>query len=432
MSTPSIISHGASLAAALALSLAAAPAEAQPIERFLSLAPRALEVRESALSVQQRSDEAQQALGRLLPSLSTRAGYTYNQNEVAVSLPNGTSSPTQFTITPHNQVELSVSVDVPLVDVAGWMRLDAARATRDASERRTELTLEQAQRSIARSYCQWVGASALQRAAQRALEVAQRSLDRARARQQSGAALELDVARAASDVARAQQSLADATLTTQTAARALESLTGLAATSAGLQADSLAREAPLDQWERSASRASSVRQAEADARAQRAQSRAAWWALSPTLNASANERITNAAGFGQPASFSAGVSLSWRIDVTSVANARASDAASATATIRLERALQSARDEIHSAWWQVDAGIARAIASRSRLDAARRATSSARARMAQGTGNEHDVLLAERDEFDAEVSVIQADADLAFARISLRIAAGRALEGGAR
>lgn len=429
MSTTSIIPSSL----ALGLWLAASSASAQPIERFLERAPRSLDVRESALAAQQRAEEQLQATGRLLPSLSARAGYTYNQYEVGLALPTGTSAPpTQITITPHHQVDLTVTVDVPLVDVAGWMRVDAARATREAADTRAQLTLEQAQRAIARSYCQWIGATALQRSAERALEVAQRSLDRVRARQQSGAAVELDVARAASELARAQQTLADATLSAQTAARALESLTGLAPSAAPPLPESLVRESAIESWEASASGTASVRQATAEARAQRAQSRAAWWALSPTLNASASERVTNAAGFGQPATFSAGVSLSWRLDATSVANARANHAASAIAEVRLERALQQSRDEIHTAWWQVDAGIARANAARSRLESARRGTLSARARLAQGAGDEHDVLLAERDEFDADIAVIQANADLAYARVALRIAAGRALDGGAR
>ncbi len=421
------------LFALCAASGAPSVATAQPIERFLERAPRALDVRESALVAQQRADEQWQSIGRLLPSLSARAGYTHNQFEVGVSLPSGSSAaPTQITITPYNQVDLSVTVDVPLVDVAGWARVDAARASRDAAERRAQLTVEQAQRSIARSYFQWVGASALQRSAQRAADVAQRSLDRVRARLQSGAATELDVARAASDLARAQQTLADAVLVTQTSARALESLTGLAPSAAPALSDPLNAESSIEAWEANATETASVRQAIAEARAQRAQSRAAWWALSPTLNASATERITNAAGFGQPATFSAGVSLAWRIDATSVASARSSEAASAIADVRVERAVQQARDEIHSSWWQVRAGIARATASRARVDATRRATAAARARLAQGAGNEFDVLVAERDEFEADVAVTQADADLAYARVALRVAAGRAVHGGAR
>lgn len=420
------------IGALLALSALPRTATAQPLSHFLRNASTSLDARESVLLAQQRADEQWQVTGRLLPSLTARAGYTFNQFEVGVTIPTGASTNTQATITPRHQADLTVTLDVPLVDPAGWARVDAARASREASQVRVRATSEDVLRAVARSYFQWAAAGALVRSSERALLVAQRSLDRVRARLQAGGAVELDVARASSEVARAQQTVADAMLARQTAARSLESLTQIAPREPVMPPASLEQESPLPSWEALASQTTSVRQATLEARAQHAQSRAAWLGLSPTVNASATERVTNATGFGPPATFAAGVSVSWRIDVTSVANARAASAASAIADVRLERALQNARDQIHSAWWQVNVGVARVRASRARLESAQRATSSARARLAQGAGNEHDVLLAERDEFDAEVAGIQADADLAFARVALRIAAGQPLEGGAQ
>ncbi|MFO0558212.1 MAG: TolC family protein [Polyangiales bacterium] len=410
----------------------ASTVRAQPVERFVeAAASSAVDVRESELSAQSRREDEWQALGRLLPSLSARAAYTRNQHEVSLTLPTGASSSNTITITPHDQVEASVTLDVPLVDPAGWARVRAARSSTDAARARIAVSLTDAQRSAARSYFQWAGALALVDSARAALTVAQRSLDRARARQAQGAAVALDVHRARAEIARAEQSLIDAQLSAETAARSLETLSGLRPSQPALGQATLDEEAPLAQWLTLASQTPAVQQAFAEERAARAQSNAAWWALSPTINATATERVTNAAGFGQPANLAAGFSLSWRLDATSIANARASATSTAIAGVRVERAIARARDEIHSAWWQVHSGIARATAARARLDASAIATQSALARLAQGGATEFEVLTAQRDEFDARSSVIQADAELAYARVALRIAAGRATPGGA-
>ncbi len=438
MSTSSkITGHGRAplvgAAAGLALSLSGLrAADAQPIERFLAAAQRSTDVREGELVARQRADESTQALGRLLPSLSARGAYTFNQFEVGVTLPTSGAA-NQITITPRNQVDLTVSVDVPLVDVAAWARLDAARQSEAASQVRVRATLDDVSRSVARSYFQWVGASALVTASERALDVATRSIERLRARNAAGAALVLDIQRAEAEAARARLTLADARLTVATAARALATATGITPTVAPTLGDNLRDEAPLAQWEQDALGTPSVRAAITEARAAGAQARASWWSLAPTVNATAGERITNAAGFGQPATFTAGVAVNWRIDVTAVASARAAESVRSVAELRVARAISAARDQVHSAWWQVRTGIERARAARAQLAASEAAASAARERLARGAGTDFDVLAAERDAFSAEVSRVQADADLSFARISLRLSAGRPLvEGGAR
>ncbi len=438
MSTPSRTSPTSRRAAlgataGLALWLGSGPAQAQSIERFLAAAARGTDVRESEASARQRGDERAQALGRLLPSLSARGAYTFNQFEVGVALPSASGAANQITITPRHQADLTVTVEVPLIDVAGWARLDAARQSESASHVRARATLEDARRSVARSYFQWVGASALVASSERALAVATRTVERLRARSEAGAALALDVQRAEAEAARARLTLADARLTVETAARALATATGITPSAAPPLADDLRDEAPLVQWEQECQSTPSVRAAVSEARAANAQARAAWWSLAPTVNATASERVTNAAGFGQPATFTAGVAINWRVDVSAAAAARAGESARESAELRVERALTAARDQVHSAWWQVRSGIERARAARAQHAASEAAASAARDRLQRGTATDFDVLTAERDAFSAEVSRVQAEADLSFARISLRISAGRApTEGAAR
>jgi outer membrane protein TolC len=84
---------------------------------------------------------------------------------------------------------------------------------------------------------------------------------------------------------------------------------------------------------------------------------------------------------------------------------------------------------VSTAWNQVRAGIPRARAARAEEAASEGAARTARERLSTGAGTELEALLAERDAFSARVSRVQADADLGYARVLLRIAAARRIEG---
>ncbi|MDP3279102.1 MAG: TolC family protein [Deltaproteobacteria bacterium] len=422
----------------IAASLFALPtsSDAQPLSSFLRAAiTHSPDQRESEAITRQRTEERLQALGRLLPSLSARAGYTRNQVQVSVTLPPETGSTTtrQAIITPYDQVELSVTLDVPVLDLGALARLDAARMSEEGAQDRARGSRDELRRSVTRSYFQWVGAAALQRASERALVVSTQSVERLRARLSAGSATQLDVLRAEAEQARAQQSVAESMLTTMSAARALASSTGITPAAQPPTLDvSLDDVGELSQWEDGAQQSPAIRAAEADVRVANAQSRAAWMALAPTLNATATERVTNAAGFGVPATFSAGVNLQWRLDVSAIAAARASSVARTVADERVRRAEITARDQVHSAWLSARVGIERARAARAQVLASEAAAAAARERLTSGTATELEVLQADRDALSANVSKIQTDADLAYARVALRIASSRlsASEGG--
>jgi outer membrane protein TolC len=76
----------------------------------------------------------------------------------------------------------------------------------------------------------------------------------------------------------------------------------------------------------------------------------------------------------------------------------------------------------------VHAAIDKARSARAGLDASKLAVSIAKQRYEAGTATFLDVVTAERDAFQAEVTRIQVDADLAFARADLRIAGGSSIE----
>jgi len=395
-------------------------AVAQSLDDFLARVPSSAEVREADAVVAQRAGERTQSLGALIPSLSARAGYTRNEVEVAVTIPGGARA----VITPQDQLDASLTVDVPLLDLGAWSRLGAARAALTSAELRRAASVDDVRRSVTRAWFTWVGASALRAASARAVQAAQRSVERAQRRAEAGRGTTLATQRAEADLARAEQDLADADLTADAAARTLRSTTGLdAAAPPPLPEDPLREEPPLPAWERRAGDTPAVRAAESEARGSDATRTAAWMRLVPSLNASATQRWTNAAGFGPEAVWSAGVSLSWRLDLASVGAAQAAVAAELAAHTRADRARRDARDGVFTAWSQVRSGIVRARATRSREVAATAAAESARRRLDEGAGTALDVLLAERDAASAQAARVQSDADLGYARALLRIAA---------
>jgi outer membrane protein TolC len=128
----------------------------------------------------------------------------------------------------------------------------------------------------------------------------------------------------------------------------------------------------------------------------------------------------------------AGLSLSWQFDVSMLGDARGKEGALGAARVQEERARQEARDAVHEAWQRVRTGIARSRAARSETEQALAAADAANERYAAGSGTQLDLIQARRDLTSAEASRIQADADLSYARVALRLAVGELSEGGAR
>jgi outer membrane protein len=102
--------------------------------------------------------------------------------------------------------------------------------------------------------------------------------------------------------------------------------------------------------------------------------------------------------------------------------------AEAAARLAAEKARLTARDQIHSDWQRFNAALQKIDAAETQVQAASRAAQVSRDRYAVGAATQVDVIQAERDLFTAEVAQIQARTDLATARLSLRLSAGRPLE----
>jgi len=410
--------------AALWLAFPGSAQATQPLDAFLERAKtHSFDAREATAMEQQRASEADAAVGRLTPSFSARGVYTRNQYESAVQLP-GTA--TKLVITPLNQLDAFLQLDVPILDLANYHRYKAASALAASATEQKGATTVDVSRSVAKSYYQFLGADALVQSARESIKAALANLKNVDDRRAAGAATDLDHERAAASVARAEQDLADAELSAALAGRALETFSGLTPGPAEpMPEDDLHGEGQLGPWLALAASTPSQRVARRLGEAAEQNRKAANRALFPTLAGSAQERITNATGFsGRTSAYTLQLVLSWRLDYGTIASNDAQSAALEVQRVKVERSRRAAEDGAFEAFRRVEAGVAKSRAARAQASAAARAAALSADRYSAGVATQLDVTQAQRDAFLAAAAQIQADADLAFARASLRLASG--------
>jgi len=414
----------------------------QPLHNFLQHATQSnFDNQEARATAIQREHEASQAWARLLPSVTAQADYIGNQYLGQANIPTGapavggTLPIRNVIITPVDQRDASFSAALTLIDVAAWDNIGAARANREAQKARVAATMLEVQKTVAQTYYQIIGAGAVGRAARRTLAAAQDNARFIETRANAGLALELDLKRALAEVERDRQAIQDADYTTITLQRSLETLTGLVPEgdpgndSTALPMDDLRDEQPLAEWITVVDSLPSVRAALYDRRAAELTAAASQSVLYPTVSTQASERATNATGFGQSPYYTVEALATWKlVDFASFQASRAQRAAAEVSSVRYDRVRESASQTIYDDWHQVHTQIEKSRASRSSLEASRLALSVAREKYASGKATLLDVVQAERDAFSAEVTDIQAEADLASARASLRLSSGHSLE----
>lgn len=411
------------------------PVFGQSLDEFLQHAAQAnVDARLSKEATVRASADHGAAWGGLLPSLTANGGYTRNQYEAVVELPDGPNSTKQIVITPYNQLDATFKVELPLIDATKWLRAAATKASADAAERRQQGTLHQVQRQVIAGYYGYASAVAVRESAEKSLKAAQSQLEVTKARASAGVANELDLARAVAEVERNQQALADAETVFETQARSLRTLTGLEPRQVPrLPSDDLHAEPPEGELLGQLEQLPEVSAADRDVVAANRATTAAGLALVPTVNGQYTQRFTNATGFqGANALYSAGVNFSWRLDLPAAQALRSQQSNGRTAALNAERARQQAQDQLHSDWLKVRASLTKVRSTTAQVDAAQRAASLAHERYGAGVATQLDVIQAERDLFTAEVSHIQARGELANARAALRLSANLPLQGSAR
>lgn len=394
----------------------------QPLVAFLDSArTRNFDVRDAEAQREQLAGVAAQTRARLLPSFTATGSYTRNEHE--------TSFAGGVTITPHDQLEARFTLAVPVLDTQTWLSLTASDAQAAAAEVRVEGAELEAAVAVTQLWYQLVAARAFADSAARVLDAAEHAKSAAEARVRAGAAPALELARAEAEVARAEQSVAEAAYQTEIVGRNLALASGLHPSAERVE---LSVEAGQElAWAQIAARVldlPSVRAAERDLVASQRARTGAWLSYLPVVVASATQRITNAAGFGEPRAWTAGATATWNLDFVRAASIRTQGAAADLAESRYQRTRQVAENLLFEGWQRVRSLVARANAARRAEEASDRAARDAALRFENGAGTQLDQIQAERDRFSAEVTRISAVADLGAARaiLGLRMADGDA------
>src|SRR6266851_1605197 len=115
--------------------LAGSPAVAlQPLDVFIAAArEHNPDAQQARANLAEQNAQADVSLGRQLPGVSVRGTYDRNQYQVQLTVP---TTPAQtFLIQPRDQWIGTATLTVPLVDLAGFRRITAARTNAESYER---------------------------------------------------------------------------------------------------------------------------------------------------------------------------------------------------------------------------------------------------------------------------------------------------------
>jgi outer membrane protein TolC len=159
----------------LALVLVLAPRASMALQSLEAFAAGARERNPAALearaSLRQRSAEADVALGRVLPGISFDGTYARNQYSSEIDLGTLGGPNRKIVLLPKNQWNGTATATVPLVDLANFQRIGAARTEAEAAARQLEATRLEVEAQVAQSYYQLVASVALVLDAERAREL---------------------------------------------------------------------------------------------------------------------------------------------------------------------------------------------------------------------------------------------------------------------
>ena len=386
--------------------------ERQNLDRRISL-----EQRDKAAS------EVRQAWSALLPSVTAQGAWTNNQYPSEVTVPGGAPP---IVITPKDQFDATLRLEVPVVDTGRWLRAAAATTAGAAAALRDDANRDAIRRQVATTYFGFAAALAVREAARRSLGVARAQEQLQETRASAGATTQLDVLRVKAELQRNLQTVSDAEALVATIRRALRTLTGVEiGDEASLPRDDFAAVGTLEDLEERAAQLPSVKAAEKDRDAAGQLAAASRLAFVPSISAQFTERMTNALGFtGHGNMYAAGLALNWRLDAPMMYTTSVQRSQHVIASLVAERQRVAARDQVHNEWRLLQAAREKVTAAQTQVEAAQKAAQVARDRYAVGAATQLDLIQGERDLFAAEVNQIQARTELASSHVSLRISAG--------
>jgi len=363
--------------------------------------------------------------GGLWPRFEARLGYTHNQRDARVQLPDGDRT-REIVITPHEQLEATFTLTVPLLDLGRRARIDASERRLQGQEAIYADSVSRTDEAVANAYYEGVFAHARATIAETELATSDERLTRIRARLAAGFAGPLEVARAEAEIARSRRALADARTDEDSARRRLAQLTGQAVDFVSTTTTEVddPRDGRLDDWLTKVDTLPAIVSLKREAAALRLEARAAGLDLVPTIDAFIAERITNANGFGEPDNFQVGVTATFRIDLPTLAQDDAIAARARAADRRVEVARRAARARIEDVWGQVTNRKARIAAARAEVASQESALADVDVRNREGVSTALDLDSARRDLLAARIELARSEAELALARVLLATAAG--------
>jgi len=424
---------------ALCLLAAVASASLPPDLAHLLAAARAHNHQLGISRAQLAEQEAavSQALATLTPTLQASGSYTRNQYAAIISLPAqsagffGFTGATTLTIQPYDAWQGGVAVNVPIFSAVNLYRHAEAKAAFEAAGHSERATDAEVLLSTARGYYQVVGAQGVADAAGRALATAEDNLRVTEAKLAAGTANKLAVDRARVDVASAQETVVTSRQALALARRNVETLTG-----EQVEGPLPAPEAPgaasgnePDFVARAERQRPELAQAHAALQQAELSLNEAWGQVIPTVSANAQEHFTNAPGFVTSEGFyTVGASVAWLLDPVGLPAAiRRARAAVEEQRQRLAQEEDVVRDDVHSAWLDVEADRSRLEQATSAAQSAREALAITQEQYRAGTATSLDISQAQRDAFNADATLAQTQANLAAALLSLQKAAGEPL-----
>lgn len=372
------------------------------------------------------------ALGALLPRVFATGGYTRNQFATIVEVPAAPGAPPErIAIAQLNQLNASAGVTTRLFSATDLGRLEEANRARAAAAHAASFTLAELQVAVARAYYDVVAAQGFVRAAQEGLEAAGTDLDLVEARHREGTATVLEVESASADRARARRTLIEAEQRLAVTRRELALLTRSREPGHLPEPPSDAPAAPPEEEliRLGLQRREDVKQARALLEEAAASRFTAWAGLAPELDGAAQELYSNAAGFlGRTTYWTAGATLRWTLDPwRTQGQVRLAGAEIAAAHARVVEAEDRVRRQVHAARLEVSTGEARVREADSERKSLRRALELTRVRVREGVAGPLELGDARADLFRAEAAWVQARANLAYAVLALREAAGELL-----
>jgi outer membrane protein TolC len=406
----------------------AAPAPFPKLEDFVAAArdrsPAAVEAR---ARLAQREVEREESVLALLPGLTTTASYTRNQQEVGIPIQTSTGALETVVTQPLNQLDLRVRLEATLLDVSAFHRVGHSDLSVDVAALEANVVGEDLERQVVSAYWERIAADAVVGAAEVALTTARANVDVVVLRRDSELATDLDVERARAAFLGAERTRADAMRSQAKASRRLRTLTGLdvSAPAPRLDADLAALPpAPGD----TEPLVPSVLLARKNLEVADATTTSEWLALVPRITASAEERITNAAGFGPSPAYTLGLSAEWRLSPATFGRSRSAAARAEVLRATAAKSATDAEGALADAWFDVLYRWESAKAARAEAQAAAAALESARRLYVASKVTQIEVVTAARDALQAEVDRIQADANLELARALYALARGERQE----